>query len=44
MITINVFSGACLVDSKDFSDEAKAIDFASEQQDAGFKVRMEDSQ
>ena len=40
MMTINVFSGDCLVDSKDFTDETKALDWASEQQDAGFRVRL----
>ena len=41
-MTVKVFSGECMIDEQEFVSEDKAIDFASEQQDNGFKVRLEE--
>ena len=40
-MTVKVLSGNCVVDEQTFATEELALLFASEQQDAGFKVRLE---
>ena len=39
-MTVKVFSGNCVVDEQTFATEELALAFASDQQDAGFKVRV----
>ncbi len=42
-MTVNVYSGGCLVESKYFKSEPAAIKFASYWQDNGYRVRFQEN-